>query len=80
MLGLGAISPWVMLWAKAATHHGWLIFLANGGAQRIKIVSCIGRYVGLVQNRRKKCQCAPLGLISYPPNSCVGECMGNGMS
>jgi len=33
MPGLGAGSPWAMLWAKAATHHGQLIFLANG-AQR----------------------------------------------
>jgi len=30
MPGLGAGSPWAMLWAKAATHHGRLIFLANG--------------------------------------------------
>jgi len=47
MPGLGAGSPWAMLWAKAATHHGWLIFVANG-AQRFKIASCVGRYVGLV--------------------------------
>jgi hypothetical protein len=46
-LGLGAGSPWAMLWAKAATHHGWLIFLANG-AQWFKNVSYVGRYVGLV--------------------------------
>jgi hypothetical protein len=38
MLGLGAGSPCAMLWAKAATHHGWLIFLAND-AQRLKNVS-----------------------------------------
>jgi hypothetical protein len=36
-LGLGAGSPWAMLWAKAATHHGRLIFLANG-AQQLKNV------------------------------------------
>jgi len=30
MLGLGAGSPWAMLWAKAAGYHGRLIFLANG--------------------------------------------------
>jgi S-adenosylmethionine hydrolase len=47
MLGLGAGSPWAMLWAKSATHHGRLIFLANG-AQRLKNVSYVGRYVGLV--------------------------------
>ncbi len=47
MLGLGAGSPWAMLWAKAATHHGWLIFLAKG-AQRLKNVLYAGRYVGLV--------------------------------
>jgi len=28
-LGLGAGSPWAMLWAKAAGYHGRLIFLAN---------------------------------------------------
>jgi hypothetical protein len=53
MLGLGAGSPWAMLWAKAATHHGRVIFLANG-AQRLKNVSYVGRYAGLVLNRRKK--------------------------
>jgi len=42
MPGSGAGSPWAMLWEKAATHHGRLIFLANG-AQRFKIVSCVGR-------------------------------------
>jgi len=47
MPGLGASSPWAMLWAKAATHHGRLIFLANG-AQRFNVVSCVGRYVGVV--------------------------------
>ena len=47
MLGLGAGSPWEMLWAKAATHYGRLIFLANG-VQRLKNVSYVGRYVGLV--------------------------------
>jgi hypothetical protein len=69
MLGLGAGSPCAMLWAKATTHHGRLIFLANG-AQQLKNVSYIGRYVGLVQNRRKKCHGAPLGLISYCRNDC----------
>jgi hypothetical protein len=64
MLGLGAGSPWAMLWAKAATHHGRLIFLANG-AQRFKNVSYVVRYIELVLNGRKKCHCAPLGLISY---------------
>ena len=47
MPGLGASSPWAMLWAEAATHHGRLIFLANG-AQRFKHVSYVERYVGLV--------------------------------
>ncbi len=47
MLGLGAGSPWAMLWEKAATHHGRLIFLANG-AQQLKNASYIGRYIGLV--------------------------------
>jgi hypothetical protein len=36
-----------MLWAKAATHNGRLIFLANG-VLRLKNVSYVGRYVGLV--------------------------------
>jgi hypothetical protein len=36
-----------MLWAKAATHHGRPIFLANG-AQWGTNVLYVGRYVGLV--------------------------------
>jgi len=47
MPGLGADSPWAMLRAKATTHHGWLIFLANG-AQWFKHVSYVERYIGLV--------------------------------
>jgi len=47
MPSLDASSPWAMLWAKAATHHGRLIFLANG-VQRVTNVSYVGRYVGLV--------------------------------
>jgi hypothetical protein len=63
MLGLGAGSPWAMLWvwAKAATHHGRLIFLANG-AQWLKNVSYVRRYVGLVQNRRKKMSRRTIGV------------------
>jgi len=52
MPGLGAGSPWSMLWAKAATHYGRLIFRTNG-AQRFKHVSYVEHYVGLVLNRRK---------------------------
>ena len=47
MLGLGVGSPWAMVWAKAATHHGRLICLTKG-VQRLKNVSYVGRYVGLV--------------------------------
>ena len=50
MPGLGAVSPWRMLWAKTATHHGRLIFLANG-PQWFKNLSDVGQYVGLVLNR-----------------------------
>ena len=46
---MGAGSPWAMLWAKAATHHGRPIFGANGESWGMN-VSYVGRYVGLVQS------------------------------
>ncbi len=52
MLGLGAAGPYAMLGSKAAAHHGWPIFLANG-AQRMGYVLYVGRYVGLVRNTKK---------------------------
>ena len=42
MLGLGAGSPWAMLWAKAATHYGRLIFLANYRATQQRGMSMTG--------------------------------------
>jgi hypothetical protein len=59
--GLGAGSPWAMLWAKAATHHGRPIFRANG-EQRGMNVSYLGRYVGLVQNRIKNMSLLTIGV------------------
>jgi hypothetical protein len=53
MPGLGDGNQWAMLWAKNATHHGRLIFQANGEQWGMN-VSYIGHYVGLVQNRIKK--------------------------
>ena len=44
-----------MLGAKAAGYHGLLIFLANG-------ISYVGRYVGLVQSRRKKMSLRTIGV------------------
>jgi hypothetical protein len=29
MLGLGATGPQAMLWAKAASYHGWPIFFGQ---------------------------------------------------
>ena len=60
-MGLVAGCPWAMLWAKAATHHGRLIFLDND-EQRLKNVSNVGRYVGLVQTRRKKLSRSTIGV------------------
>ena len=64
-----------MLWAKAATHHGRLIFLANG-AQRLKNVSYVGRYVGLILEE-KNCHGAPLGISRYPPDDHPGRDAAN---
>ncbi len=67
MPDLGADSPWAMLWAKAATHHGRPIFGANG-EQRGMNVSYVGRYVGLVQNRIQNMSLLTIGVklvLSY---------------
>ena len=50
-----------MLWAKLATHHGWLIFLVNG-TQQLKNVSYIGCYVGLALIRRNKLSRRTIGV------------------
>jgi hypothetical protein len=52
MPGLGAPSPLAILWAKAAVHHGWPIFWANGASQGESFLF-VGRYVELVQKRDK---------------------------
>jgi hypothetical protein len=65
MCGLGASRPWAMLWAKAATHHGRPIFLANG-EQRGMNVSYVGRYVGLVQSRIKNMSLRTIGVNLVP--------------
>jgi len=65
MPGLGAGSPWAMLWAKAATQHGRPIFRANC-EQRGMNVSYIGRYVGLVRNRIKNMSLLTIGVNLVP--------------
>ena len=42
VLNQGAAGPYVMLWAKAAAHHGWTIFWANCASRGGGLVSYIG--------------------------------------
>jgi hypothetical protein len=53
--------------AKAAGYYGRLIFLANG-VQQVTHISYVGRYVGLVQSRRKKMSRRTIGFNLVVPH------------
>ncbi len=62
---MGAGSPWAMLWAKAATHHGRPFFGANGESWGMN-VSYVGRYVGLVQSTIQNMSQLTIGVNLVP--------------